>query len=120
MVDACRITKPTPGDPVWDDAQNTYTDPVPVVVYEGPCKIRNTYPNPQSVQSGGQQFGADIAIVSIPVAEAAGIEDGCEFELIESAHDPASVGLRATIMADHVQTYSTSCRFPVRAVTTNV
>ena len=120
MVDTCRITKPGVGKPVRDPDTGEYVDPPRVTVYEGPCRWRNAYPAPQSVQAGGVTWAADIVIVSIPVAEAGGIENGCVVELTASAMDPASVGMTATVMADHVQTFSTACRVPARIVSSHV
>ncbi|HET8537608.1 MAG TPA: DUF6093 family protein [Solirubrobacteraceae bacterium] len=119
MVDTCKITKPG-GKPVWDDDAGEYVDPEPVTVYEGKCRIRNAYPAPQSVQAGQVVSGLDIVIISIPVGEAGGIERGCEWELTASPNDPDSVGMRASITADHVQTFSTACRFPAQIVSRHV
>jgi hypothetical protein len=118
MVDQCRITKP--GKSGWDDDKGEYVDEPPVTVYEGRCRIRNAYPAPQSVQAGQVAWGLDIIIISIPIGAAAGIERGCEWELTASANDPDSVGMRASIMADHVQTFSTACRFPAQIVSRHV
>ena len=119
MFGTCRITKPG-GKPVWDDVEGEYVDPPRVTVYEGKCRWRNAYPAPQSVQAGGVVWAADIVIVSIPVAEAGGIDNGCVVELTASAMDPGSVGMTATVMADHVQTFSTACRVPARIVSSHV
>ena len=120
MLDSCKVTKPGIGKPVRDPETGEYVDPPRVTVYEGPCRWRNAYPAPQSVQAGGVTWAADIVIVSIPVAEAGGIENGCVVELTASAMDPASVGMSATVMADHVQTFSTACRVPARIVSSHV
>ena len=117
MVDSCKITKP--GGSGWDDDAGEYVEQPPVTVYEGKCRIRNAYPAPQSVQAG-QAWGLDIIIISIPVGEAGGIERGCEWELTASPNDPGSVGMRASITADHVQTFSTACRFPAQIVSRHV
>lgn len=119
MVDSCVITKPGTGS-VWDDDAGVYVDAPRVVVYEGRCRWRNAYPAPQQVQAGGVVWASDIVIISIPVGEAGGVETGCEIELVASALDPASVGVRASVMADHVQTFSTACRVPARIVSRHV
>lgn len=118
MVDTCTITRP--GRSEYDPEKREYIDYPPTVVYEGKCRWRNAYPAPQSVQAGQVQWAVDIVIVSIPVAEAGGLENGCVIELTHSALDPASVGVTATVMADHVQTYSTACRVPARIVSSHV
>jgi hypothetical protein len=119
MVDSCRITKPGSGT-VWDEDAGEYVDGPPITVYEGRCRIRNAYPAPQSVQAGQVAWGLDIIIISIPIGAAAGIERGCEWELTASTNDPDSVGMKASIMADHVQTFSTACRFPAQIVSRHV
>ncbi len=118
MVDTCVIKRP--GRSYFDPELRQYVDEEPVVVYSGRCRWRDAYPAPQSVQAGQVQWAVDIVIVSIPVAEAGGLENGCVIELTHSALDPASVGVTATVMADHVQTYSTACRVPARIVSSHV
>ena len=40
MIDTCRITRPGDGVPVFDEDTGQYTNPEPVVVYEGKCRIQ--------------------------------------------------------------------------------
>jgi hypothetical protein len=127
MLDTVRITKPGTGGAVWDDDAGEYVDLQPVTIYgpevgphHGKSRWRNAYPAPQSVQAGGVVWAADIVIVSIPVSGAGLLENGCVVELLASPFDPASVGTKATVMADHVQTFSTACRVPCKIVTRHV
>lgn len=39
MRDQCVITKPGEGEPVFDRATRKYTDPAPVEVYRGKCRL---------------------------------------------------------------------------------
>ncbi|HET8535919.1 MAG TPA: DUF6093 family protein [Solirubrobacteraceae bacterium] len=127
MLDIVRITAPAIGPPQWDDDAGEYVDPEPVEVYgpsvepyRGKSRWRNAYPAPQSVQAGSAEWAKDIVIISLPVDGAAMVANGVEIELVSSALDPGSNGARASVMADHVQTFSTACRVPAQLVSRHV
>ena len=123
MLDTVRITTPAVGPPRWDDDAGEYVDPEPVEVYgpnvephRGKSRWRNAYPAPQQVNAGSADWAKDIVIISLPVDGAAVVTNGVEIELVASALDPGSVGAKASVMADHVQTFSTACRVPAQLV----
>ena len=72
MVDSCRITGPGEGDPVWDPDSGTYTDPAPVVVFEGRCQLPKVEPSGQSVDSGETNWAVGIVQIKLPMSAAPG------------------------------------------------
>lgn len=40
LPDRCTITRSGTGQPIFDPVSGTYTGPVPVTVYTGPCRVR--------------------------------------------------------------------------------
>lgn len=115
MQDTCRVT--SPGEKVWDDDEGKYVPGPPVVVYEGPCRLRNAYPAPQGVSTGETSWAVDAFVLSLPIATSGGVRDGHRVEMLTSAHDPAVVGMELVVSAPHPQTHSTARRLPVRLVT---
>lgn len=86
---SCTISRPA-GDPVFDPATGTYTDPVSITVYSGPCQVAPVGAD-RVVQFGEQPTSLrqyDVTIVGL--AEAVQVED---LVTVSSSADPQLDGL---------------------------
>ena len=114
MTSTCTIT--LPGEPTWDNDSGTYTDGEPVVQYEGPCRIRMGYANPQNATAGMTEWSASRGVLSVPIEGTAHLGDGMTVTITANPLDPDTVGQEYDVLAGHVQTDSTARRLPVQIV----
>jgi hypothetical protein len=96
MVDTCTITRAGSGDPVYNEADDTYTYPTASTSYTGKCRVR-----PAGTQDVDHVVGADPVwarsyIVSVPVSETNTTVDDV-VTITASALDPALVGQRLRV-----------------------
>ncbi len=115
MVDTCRVT--TSGDATWDEGSGSHLPSEPVVIYEGPCRLRNTFGAPYTADAGETVWAVDMCTVSVPVDGTAGISNGHDVEILSCPNDPGMVGLRLVVQAPHFQTDSTARRLSCQMVT---
>lgn len=120
--DTCRITKPGNGERVRDEETGTYTDPPPITVYEGKCRI----PRRSSTTTGRSGSTADTGTswqvgefpFAIPI-DAAGSTDvrpGHTVTYLTAADDPSLVGQVFGITEPSRQSAATERRFKMKQV----
>lgn len=111
MSSSCTITRPG-GEPVWDDATGTYTDPEPVVTYSGKCRIRPAATWGREASAGEADVLLSAFRIQLPFT-ATGVDTGQKVT-VDSSPDPALVG-RALIvrfvpdMGDHITARRLTC-----------
>jgi hypothetical protein len=92
MSDTCRITRPGDGDPVFDPNTGTYTDPPPVTVYEGPCRIPSRDVSSSQANVAGASWTVGEFPLDLPVAGSESVAVGNTVTYVSSAHDPSLAG----------------------------
>lgn len=99
MQDACTITVPGTGEPVYDKVHNVSVDPERVTLYSGPCRVRT----PRLLAGTQAAVGPDMItqvyfVVSIPVGslDPAGnpvvVPKAARVTITTARHDPVSPG----------------------------
>lgn len=115
MLDTCIITRPGVGEPAFDPATGTYTDPARAVVYTGKCRIQVTgiIANSTNSTAGERENMVQGSEMQLPIAgtDDVAINDTCE--MTHGEYDPALVGRKFTVIARHEKTHATSRRLRV-------
>lgn len=115
MSTTCTVTRPgvrTEDD--WNPSTGTYDDPEPVVVYDGPCRLRMPYAYPQRADTGESLWAADRGIIAFPIDGSEDIADGMTVTITDNPNDPAMVGVEMSVLSGHYQTDGTARRIPVQ------
>lgn len=119
MFDTCTITRPGSGDPVRNP-DGTVSPPPPVVMYEGPCRVKAENAVVTEVEAGGREVGVVRWTVSIPVVhpdwDTSKVGRGQTVNVTVSALDAGLVGRSFTVGAGFVGSQVTARRLPVEAV----
>lgn len=97
MSDRCVITR-TSGEPVYDPATDTYTEPESIEVYAGPCRVRvGQLAADRQPVAGDGKFVLTATGVSIP-AHVTGVEKGDYLTVAEARYVPSLVGVRLRVV----------------------
>lgn len=112
MVDACTITRVTPGT-VFNETTGQYDDtPPPTTVYTGKCRVKPRDNADRVVQYGQEAVSLWPYIVSIPMAES-GVELDDIVTVTASALDTALVGagfrVRQVLAGSHLTARRLGC-----------
>lgn len=104
MTSTCSITRPG-GEPVWDETTGTYTDPTPIDVYSGPCRIRPAATQGRTAEAGEATALLSTFRVQLPFA-VTGVDVGHRVT-VDSSPDPALTGRAMVVrfvpdMGDHI------------------
>lgn len=115
MVDTCIITRPGVGEPVFDPATGTYTDPARVTVFTGPCRLQVTsiIANSTNSAAGERENMVQGSEFQLPVGGTDDVTINDVIEITSAAFDPALVGRKFTVIARHQKTHATSRRLRV-------
>lgn len=127
MIDRIRITRPGAGDRVFDDATGQYTEPDPVVVYEGKCRVQvraDINSNAVEATFGDHEWTYRTAMLQLPISAGPGdtgdpslVIPDCIGELTASPLDPSRVGRVLNIVAEtKTKTIASSRKLSVREV----
>lgn len=124
MRDTCRITKPGTGARVKNEETGTYTDPDPVTVYEGKCRIPRRSGATTSTSSAGStsntgtawQVGEYPLAIPIDAPGSADVRPGHTVTYLTAADDPALVGQVFGITEPSRQSAATERRFKMKQV----
>ncbi len=115
MKSTCTITRPG-GEPVWNEATGTYTDPPPDVVYTGRCKVQDSGRAAADAEAGERQATVTDQELHLPIESSAGVRRDDDVLIDTNPADPALVGRRFVIRAPHAGTAKTARRLPIQAV----
>lgn len=118
MVDTCTITRPAAGDPVFDPETGNYTDPTPLTVYSGKCRVQVTSSlDVRSSELGGQAVGLTRITVTIPV-DATDVTPEDTVTIDAAAHDPLLATRTLTVKGAEAKTHATARRLECEYLTT--
>ena len=120
MTDACTITRPGAGDPVFDPESGEMVPPAPVTMYSGVCRVKAVTAAVTEVDAGERQVGVVRLEVHLPVEHAtydtAKVHRGDTVTVTAATLDPGLVGRTFTVSAGFVGSQNTARRLPVEAV----
>ena len=117
MVDACSVTRAGADAAAFNPATGGYTQPDPVDVYAGKCRVQVTDAlNEQTPEYGGREVTLQQAIVSVPI-DATGIQVGDVVTITAANYDPELVGVTYRVLAIHRKTHATARRLRCEEVT---
>lgn len=107
--DECEITRPVPGEPVFDPGTGEYEDPDDVVVYTGKCRVQSTaVEDPETPEYGGREVSLTDYTVTVPITATA--QAGDTVTVTAAADDPELVGLVLTVAAVQFKSQATARR----------
>lgn len=116
MTSTCTITR-LAGERVWNETTGTYTDPVPLVVYTGPCKVQDAVGRAAGdAQAGERQAAITDQELHLPVDGSGGVRRDDTVRIDANPADPALVGRLFTVQAGHAATAKTARRLLIQAV----
>lgn len=115
MIDSCIVTR-SGGGRVWDEETGQYTQPAPLTVYTGKCKVKTRATGTSEAEVGEQQVGVLQWEVHLPVLGSEAVVRGDTITVTACQLDPALVGMTFTVTSLHAGSYKTSRRLPVEAV----
>lgn len=117
MLDTCRITVPGSGAPVLDPVTLTYTDPAPVDVYEGPCRLgRVDVPMVSQALGGAAAWDTQDFVLHLPMADTESVAAGATVTYLTSDANPALEGRQFGVLGVLSATQTTARRCRVREV----
>lgn len=98
MEDDCRITRPSgDAEAVFDPDSLGVTRPEPIVIYDGPCSVKERSEARERIfDEAGQEVANVSHILSIPINSATPQHDDV-VEVIGSIRDPLLVGRTFTV-----------------------
>lgn len=111
MTDQCRVTRP--GPEVWDEAAGQHVN-VPVVVYTGPCRIKQPSTAATDAEAGSQLITVNHVHLHLPVS-AVGVQVGDTAEIVASPTRPVQAGRKFRIVESFDGSQTTALRFRVEA-----
>ena len=110
MVDSCTITRPGAGDPVFNPATGGYTDPAPVEVYSGRCRVQVTASlDVRATGHGGQAVNLTRVTVTIPI-DATDVLPEDVVAIDTAAHDTVLASRTMTVKGAEAKTHATARR----------
>lgn len=117
MTDTCRVTKPGAGAGNLDPDTGVRTNPIPVTVYQGPCRLgRVDVPNVQAAAGGEATWETQDSVLHLPAIAAAGVRPDMTVEYLTAAHNPALVGKQFGVIGVVGSSQATAHRCLVREV----
>lgn len=118
MLDTCRITKPgTPTGPI-DPTTLRRTDPTPVTVYEGACRLgRVDVPMVAQAVAGEAAWDTQDFVLHLPMAGTAEVAANQTVQYLTSVTNPALEGHVFGLMGVLASSQATARRCRVREVT---
>lgn len=117
MVDTGQISRETEGDEILNEQTGEVSEPAPVVVYEGKCKVRAGGQGPRD--EGGRSLSVEVYACAIPIGSPE-IRPGDWFEIMSSARDFMLVGKKLRITEVEAGTMAVQRRFTAEAVVPQV
>lgn len=116
--DTCRITRPSDESAEMDPETGEYVDPLPIVMYEGPCRIpKRDGGSASTSDADGWQVGEYP--LSLPIEGTENIRTGMTVTYLTSADDPALAGNVYGITREADQSQATARRFHMKRVTSD-
>jgi hypothetical protein len=115
MVDACTITRPGAGDPVFDPSTGGYTNPEPVTVHAGPCRVQVNAPDSTSEDFGGRSVTTSPLRVSVPMS-VTGVRQQDLVTITAAALDPDLAGRTFRVEYAPAKTHMTARRLECEEV----
>lgn len=116
MPDVGVVTRGAATAPVFDPATGIMTSAVGVVVYQGPCRLRQPTPQESQALFGEAQVSISKFIAVLPHT-VAGVRIGDVITLTSSA-DLDLLGVKFRVTAIPLSTYTIYKGYPVESVTT--
>lgn len=96
MRDTIRIVRDD-GERMWDPATGTYTEPVEITVYDGPCQIKPTFsPAERSTDSGDRPVVLQSYEAVLPWGASSEVDSG-DFAIVTASDDGWVVGERLPV-----------------------
>lgn len=113
MISECVIR--SPGKPVFDK-ETGKTESPRTTVYSGACEVmfRSVVVSDRDVQS--RLYAEQSPELKLPVLSSADLQVGDEVEVTTNPHDPALVGVKATLEGIHAMSHATSRRLTVKVL----
>jgi hypothetical protein len=116
MTDTCRITTPGTGDPVLNQDTGQYTDPAPVTVYEGKCRLRApAQVNAFTASGAGADWQVEQSVLSLP-ALAPAVESGMTVTYLTAPLNPSLEGHVFGVVGPHRESQATAQRVIVKEI----
>lgn len=112
MRSECRLTIPGDGE-VWNPVTLQYEPVAPVVVYEGPCKLRRNSLQAKAGKIAGQVFIEKNSTLHLPFVGSGEVTKDAEGVVTKSITDPALVGAKFKVEAAEAYDNGTSRRFSI-------
>lgn len=120
MIDTCRITRPGDGVPVFDEDTGQYTNPEPVVVYEGKCRIQvrsDINSNAVAAVIGEHEFTYRTGTLQLPIEGTGDVSTDSTAIVTACPLDADMVGRQLHVMAETKgKTHATHRRYRIREV----
>ena len=113
LKDKCRITRE--GSLVWSEEEGQYTPGV-LVVYEGPCSLRNAGGASEKLQDGREVDVFEYTL-KLPFAKSGGVRSDDIVLITASRNAAANVGRKVRVKAHRTVTHATLRRLPVEEAT---
>jgi len=113
MIDACLVTGS--GPPMWNE-ETGMNESKPVTTYEGKCRVRLRFTQPQEQSQLGQFQTVVEAILNLPVDTSTEVREGQSVLVTACVNDPALVGTSYRIAAFTAGSLMTSRRLPLEKV----
>lgn len=114
QVDACTIQRKGAGAPVFNPSTGGYTDPPPLTVYSGKCKVQVTDSlTVSAVDFGGRAVNIIRATVHIPVTVDVEVKAEDTVLITAAVNDPQLVGDRFVVRDYVAKTHATARRIEV-------
>jgi len=98
MCDTCTVERHTGNGRVWDELTGTYSDPEPVTIYSGRCRVRARDAQDQSLTVGEAAWSVTDVVVSLPLsAPAPPVDAVVTITTIGPLSDPSLLGSRFSV-----------------------
>lgn len=98
MRDTCTVERHTGNGRVWDELTGTYSDPEPVTIYSGRCRVRARDAQDQSLTVGEAAWSVTDVVVSLPLsAPAPPVDAVVTITTIGPLSDPSLLGSRFSV-----------------------
>jgi len=115
MTATCTITRAVAGR-TFNKATGTYTDPEPVTVYAGRCKVKSTARAVAEVEAGEQHVAVLDLALHLPIEGTGDVRRDDVARIDTNPDDPALVGRDFVVQAGDQGTTKTARRLPVEDV----
>jgi Family of unknown function (DUF6093) len=114
MASTCVITRVSNG--AWDEAILDYAD-IEAAVYTGRCRLKFAANRVLSRDAEGQILAAQELLLFLPIAGTGGVRPDDRVLITDGGPDPALTGAVFRVTGLFPQTFATSRRLPVEALT---